>query len=279
MGKTEVNAAIQEIVSAIVQDELKTKAVLAPSVMDMSSLAVPGMDKINFPRAGGFTAEAKAENTALTAQVITYANDGLNLDQQKAILARVEDIAGLQAKPDVIADIVKRMGSELALDFDKYIYARLQEASAAAPDHRILYDNNAGDNNLQRIDILEARRLLNVQNAPMQDRILLVSPGSEKSILNIADFINAEKYGSSQPIMNGELGRIYGFKVLMSPIVDDAKTIAYHKSCCTFAYQQNVKFESDRDLPNVSTEYLMSTLFGAVTMQAGVLQVMLGTGA
>lgn len=280
LGKTEVDVTIEEVVSSIVQEELKANAVLAPSILDMSSLARPGMDKINFPRAGGFTAEAKAENTALTAQTITYVNDGLDLDQHKAILARVEDIAGLQAKPDVIADIVRRMGKELAIDFDSYIYTQLQAASASAPDHRILYDNNATDNTLGKVDILEARRLLNVQHAPMDDRFLLISPGSEKSLLAIDDFVHVDKYGASaQGLSNGELGRIYGFKVLMSPIVDDVKTIAYYKGCCAFAYQQQVRFEQARDLPNVASEYLMHTLYGSTTMQGGKWQVMLGTAS
>lgn len=278
-GKTEVDVTIEEIVSSIVQEELKAKAVLAPSIMDMSSMARPGLDKINFPRAGSFTAESKAENSALTAQTITYTNDGLDLDQHKAILARVEDIAGLQAKPDVIADIVKRMANELAVDFDSFIYTQLKGASAAAPDHRILYDNNATDNTLQKVDILEARRLLNVQHAPMSDRFLLVSPGSEKSLLAIDDFVHADKYGSPEGLRNGELGRVYGFTVLMSPIVNDLETVAYYKECCAFAYQQNVKFESMRDLPNVATEYLMHTLYGAANMQSGKWQVLLGTAA
>lgn len=279
MGKTEVDVTIEEIVSSIVQEELKAKAVLAPSVMDMSSMASPGMDKINFPRAGSFTAESKGENTALTAQTITYVNDGLDLDQHKAILARVEDIAGLQAKPDVIADIVKRMANELAIDFDSYIYTQLKAASAATPDHRILYDNNATDNTLQKVDILEARRLLNVQHAPMEDRFLLISPGSEKSLLAIDDFVHADKYGSPEGLRNGELGRIYGFTVLMSPIANDLETVAYYRGSCAFAYQQAVRFEQARDLPNVASEYLMHTLYGATTLQSGKWQVLLGTAA
>ena len=275
MGLTEVSVTIEEVVSAIVQEELKANAVLAPSIMDMSSLARPGMDKINFPRAGGFTAESKAENTALTAQTITYVNDGLDLDQHKAILARVEDIAGIQAKPDVVTDIVRRMSKELSIDFDNYIYSQLQLASASGPDHRIAYDNATS---LGKIDILEARRLLNVQHAPMENRTLLVSPGSEKNLLAIDDFVHVDKYGANaEGLSNGELGRIYGFKVLMSPIVDDLKTIAYQKECCSFAYQRAVSFENDRDLPNVASQYLMSTLYGASLMQGGVWNVMVGT--
>jgi len=278
MGVTEVSATIEQLVSAMVQEELKEKAVIAPTVEDRSSLVGPGMNQISFPKAGGFTAATKAENTDLTAQVITYTTDDLALDQHKAILVKLEDFANIQAKPDVVADIVKRMSSELVLDIDTYLYTKLQAASAAAPDHRIGYANNPTDT-IQETDILEARKLLNIQFADPSERFLLVSPAQEKNMLSLANFIQADRYGATDPLHNGELGRVYGFRVLVSTVVDDLKTIAYTRDAVSWAMQKAISFEQDRNLASVASEYLMHTIYGAKELQGGKHQVMVGTAA
>lgn len=276
IGNTEVAATIEQLISAIVQDELKEKGIVAGTIMDRSSMVGPGMDRISFPRAGSLTAEAKLENTDLNRQTLTFSNDTLTLDQHKAIYAAVEDIAGLQAKPDVVRTVIKAMASELVLDFDKFIYGKLKLASAASPDHKIAYSNASS---IGQVDILEARTLLNKSFAPQDDRFLLVSPDSEKAMLQISDFIHVDKYGGgmSEGLVNGELGRVYGFKVIMSTIVNDLESVAYHKGCAAFAYQKRIGFEEDRDLKALSSEYVMSTIYGAKELQGGVHQVVLGT--
>lgn len=273
LGYTEVTSVIQKVISEMVQKELKEKSVIAPTLKSVSNLVGPGMDRISFPSTGGFTAEDKTENTSLTSQVLTYSKTDLDLDQHKAILVRAEDRAILQARPDVEADIIQRMTSELALNIDSYLYTKLQAASAAAPDHRIAYANAT---TVQEEDILEARKLLNLQFASTE-RFLLISPAQEKNMLQIANFIQADRYPGNIAIANGELGRVYGFRVLVSSIVEDLKTVAYTPESVVWAMQQQVKYEKDRDLPNVASEHLMSTIYGAVEMQDGKQQVLLGT--
>lgn len=273
MGKTEVDVTVEEVVSELIQAELIERAVLRNTVQDFSSRVRPGMDKLKIPRGGSLAAEDKAENTALTSQVITYVADDLDLDQHKAILVRIEDRATLQAKPDVMRDVIARMGTELALEEDQYLITKLEAASAAAPDHRVAY---AGAS-IAQTDILEGKKLLEESFAPRGSRWLAISPESEKAMLSIGDFVQADTYGNPMGLVNGELGRIYGFRVVVSTVVETLKTIAYASECCAFARQKQVSFESDRDLENVATVMLASSLFGAKELQAGQWQVMLGT--
>jgi len=273
MGFTEVSATTEEIVSSLIQDELIAKSILIPTVTDFSNMAEKGVNVIKVPRAGSFTADSKSENTPLVAQIITYATDDLALDQHKAIQVRLEDFANIKAKPDVVADIISRMGSKLALDIDEFLYERLKEASAAAPDHRIAY---AGSSIAQE-DILEARKLLNDQNVPMDNRFLLINPASEKSMLLIDDFVRADSYGDARGLRNGELGRIYGMTVLMSTVVGTLESIVYHTSAVGYARQISADFETDRDSPNLATLYSLSNLYGAVTFDSGKRQVLVGT--
>lgn len=272
MGLTEVAAGVMDEVSRFVQAELKQKAVLANLVQNFP--VGPGRDSVKITRAGGFTAAAKAENTALTAQVITFAADTMALDQHKAVYVKLEDIASLQATPDVVEQILMRMASEMAYDVDAYIVTKLEATSASAPDHRLAY---ADATSFKKADILAARQLLHVQNVPFNECYIGVSPASEVSLLAIDDFVHADKYGSSEGLVNGELGRLYGAKVIMSNVFADAKTLVWHPSHVAFARQQNITFERDRDLANVATEYLATQLFGAQTLDSGKRGVLLGT--
>lgn len=272
MGKTEVAAAVQAEVSAIVQAELKQRAVLMPLVQNYA--AGPGIDTIKIPRAGGFAAETKTENTSLTAQVLTFATDDLLLNQHKAVLVRLEELAATQSKPDVVSQILSRMASELALQIDMDIFAQLELTSAAAPDHRIAY---ADATSFKKADILAARSLLHVQNVPFNECYIGVSPASEVSLLAINDFVHVDTYGSAQAIVNGELGRLFGARVVMSNVFEDLKTIIWHPTHCAFAMQSSLNFKSQDDLENIATKYLASQLYGAKVMDAGKRAVMLGT--
>lgn len=279
IGNAEVSGTIQALISQVVQQELKQKSIYASIVKDVSNLVGPGMNSVAFPKTGSFTAETKAENTALNKQILTFTNDTLALDQYKAILVALEDIAGLQARPDIVQEVIKRMSSELVLEMDKHIHSQLILASAAAPDHRIVYANSGTDNTIGKADILEARRLLNVQFAPMDGRILSVNPDSEKHLLSIADFVQADIYGSAGGLINGELGKIYGFTVVMSTIPTQVQSVAFHRDAVVFARQMDVKFEMDRDIDNLSDKYAMSCIYGAKQLQGGKHSVLLGTGA
>lgn len=272
-GVTEVAAVQQALIASIVQDTLKQNSVLLGTVTDYSAFAEAGNKSVAIPRRTQFAAADKAENTDLTAQEMTFATDTIALDKHKAIYAILERIAGVQAKPNVKAEIVKEMALELALQIDKDIYTQLKLASASAPDHRVAF---AGAT-LAKADIVNARKLLNMQNVPMANRYLAVNPLHESELLLIDDFVSVEKYGSTGPVQLGELGRLFGFTVLMSNVVGDLNVVAYHKSACAFAQQVAPEFETDKNLAKVADEFLMHVLYGAKVLDSGKRQVLVGT--
>lgn len=277
MGLTEVAATVQQTVSDMVQEYLIQEAVLMPLVMNIPSR--PGEDRVKIPRSGDdFTADSKSENTSLTAQTITYTTDDLLLNNHKAIQVRVEDRADVQSMIALLSDIVPRMVKTLALDIDTAIVAQLEAASASAPDHRLAYANSGTDNTLGKTDLLEARRLIHEQNLRFSECYIGVSARSEANLLSIDDFVHVDKYGATAAgLANGELGRLYGARVIMSNEFDDLKTVIWHPSAVAFSRQVNPKFEEDRDLPNLATLYSLSHLYGTIVLDGGKRQVLLGT--
>lgn len=279
IGLTEVGATSQAVVANVVQQVLKQKSILIPTIEDFSRFAAPGALSVGVPRRTQFAAADKTENTSLTAQELTFAADTISLNKHKAIYASLERIASVQATPDVQAEILVEMAAELALQIDKDIITQLKLVSTTAPDHLLDYGNSPTDT-LAQADILEMRRLLNVQNIPMQDRYLVVSPDQEKALLSIADFVRADAYGSAAGLMNAELGRIYGFTVLMHTSLSAADTLAYHKSHAGMAMQLAPEYHTNFDVPKVADQYLLHQLYGVKVMDSGKRGVYInGSGA
>ena len=274
-GKTEVDAVSAEIVLGnAVQQYLIQEAKLLPTVSDYSAFAAPGMDKLKIPTATGFTVDDKSENTAVSAQTITYSTDDLALDKHKVIQVLAEQYASLQSGVNVVQDIALRAGKALALQLDVDIIAALIATSASNPDHRVAY---AAGSALTEADITNARLLLNNQYVPLEDRYLLIPTADEKAALAIANFIQQDRYAGNMAIMNGEIGMAYGFKVIVHASV--TYPVAYHKSHVGVAVQQGLRYQTQPDLANLATRHSFDQVYGVKTLDSGKRGVKIGSAS
>src|SRR6056297_55914 len=265
MGVTETSAAALANIASMAQSFLIQESVLLPTATDYSALAVPGASSIKLPRSGGFTPGTKAENTAVDAQVITYAADTISFNH-RTIQFLVEKLASTQSVVDVVSDAVMKASKALALDVDEYILAEIELASSSTPDHQIVFADTSTDV-LAKGDILEARKLLIDQNINPRECFLAVGSEKEKEMLAINDFVHAEKYGSGN-IMNGEIGMLYGMRVLVHTSISDYM-VAWHPSAVGYAFQQNIQLDFDKDLANIGTRYSLDYIFGAEVLDGG----------
>lgn len=266
MGVTETAANALANISNMAQSFLIQQSVLLPTVTNYSSLAVPGASSIKLPRSGGFTVGNKAENTAVDAQIITYAADSITFSH-RTVQFLVEKLAQKQSVVDVVQDAVMKATKALALDVDTKILAQLALASSSAPDHQLLFADTVTDV-VAKADILAARKLLIDQNINPRECYIAVGSEKEAELLAISDFIDASKYGSNSPIMAGEIGMIYGMKVVVHTSVVDQMCI-WHPSACGYAFSQNIELDFDKDLANIGTRYSLDYIFGAKVLDSG----------
>lgn len=279
IGITEVSATSQDLVSSIVQETLKEKAKLMPLISDYSQFAQKGTNQVSIPRRTQFSAADKAENTNLTAQELTFAADVIDVSLHKAIYAKVEDFANFKSNVNLQAEIIQEMANEVALQFDRDVITELKLASASAPDHILDYADTAGDT-LALADIANARALLHRQNVPMGERYMMISPEKEEDLLAIDNFISAEKYASREALVEGNVGRVFGFEVYIHTELTANEALFWHKSAVGYAMGLNPTFEQDRELASASTEYLLQNLYGVQVLDSGKRQVYInGTGA
>lgn len=274
-GLTETSATVEAIVSTEVQEVLTANMVVPGSVMDFSSQVGPGMDRLKIPRFGNFTVGSKSENTAVDAQVNAFSTDDLLLDQHKVVQFLIEDISDLQSKIAVTQAYVQQAAKDMAAQMDQKLIDDMEAGvSAAAPDHKIAYDDTVS---LKKQDFLNARKLLNIQKVPLADRFCLISPTSEASVLAIAEFVRVDESGGSAALRNGEIGKLFGFSVLMSPQAEDLKSLFYHKSAHAFARQLAPRVQQDLDLANLAMRWSIDHIFGSKTLDSGKRIILVGT--
>jgi len=276
-GISDVGSSILADVSSTLQSFLIQESKLLSTITRMPAL--PGRSSVDLNAMPGLVVGDKSENVAASLQELTTSADTLNFDKEKIVAFAIEDRAREQSMVNLEAGGLERAAKAIALQMDQDIVAQLELTSSAAPDHRIAYDNSGTDNTLGQADILEAKRLLAVQNIDFADCYMGVSPGSERDLLLIDNFVHVDKYGANTATANGEIGRLYGAPVIMSNVFDDVKTLFWHPEHCVIGEQRQMKFETDRDILKLSDIYAIHALYGVQVLDGGKRGVMMGTAA
>ena len=89
-------------------------------------------------------------------------------------------------------------------------------------------------------------------------------------------YLVTNQYGSREALLDGEIGQIYGFKVIVHNGLANNEACFYHKSAVAIAVQQEVRFETRRlALGLQATEYSYAMGMGQVVLDEGKRQVYL----
>ena len=266
-GATETSAAAKAMVESMAQKYLIQESKMMGLVTNYSSLAVKGANSIKLPKAGGFTVGSKSENTAVESQTSAFSVDTLSLDQHRVVQFLIEDFADIQTSVAVAQEYILRASKDLALDIDNKIIAQLRLASASAPDHLIKF-TDATNEDIELADILAARKLLSIQNIDPRECYMLIGPDQEAHMLKLSDFIDASKYGSNSPIVNGEIGSVFGMKVVLHTSVSQ-EAIFFHPTACGFAMQSDLRLQKNYDLAQLAHRYSIDYVGGFKVLDAG----------
>lgn len=267
---TEVGSTEDVIIRSIVQEQLLSRAVIRPTVMDMSSEAGKGVKEVELPRYSAAFGAPDVQNadgtTPVAFKTVTLDVDTLALDQWKNLPYRIPDRISTQNRVNLEAETSASAGQEMAIDLDTYILTQLATAT------QNVQFSGTGNVEIAIADINKAKRALKKNNVTDLDGeiFLLISPDQESHMLNIDNFISADKYGARDALLNGEIGRVYGARVIVSNLLADAESYMYHRSCCAFAAQKDISFERQRaDVTLQAWDYSYSVGYGAKLLDAG----------
>jgi N4-gp56 family major capsid protein len=262
IGNTEVAAVKQALIASVVQRELQAAAMVGPTVWDVSQFAEPGALSIAFPRSTSFSVEKKISGQKASAQALTLSTDTMNLNQHAVVQWVIEKSQSVQSRVNLELLAAQRAASAHARQVDSDIISSIDSNRSTGND--VTFSSA-----ITLANINEMRRNLSVANWPAENRTLLIHPAQEEDLLNIANFIQADQYGGREALLNGEIGRIFGVRVVVSNLVTEDQAYMYHRDAAAVGFQQMPEFAEQPDLENLGMRFSVDQLYGVVVTQSG----------
>lgn len=261
-GNTQLSATKNDLITSLVQKELKFRAKLLATVTDLSSYAGKGMKSISFPKLSSFTVENRASAAPGEIQALSATTDKLDLNLNAYVSWLVDSSDEIQSSIDVQIENALRAASAHGRYVDEQIISVLENGAGL----------DIGTAPITSDLILDAREQLVESFADPSACVMLVGPDQEKVMLKIADFVRADYYGSSN-IPSGEIGRVWGMPVIVHQGVAAGKAYFYSKDAVGIAFQ---KAPSMAEQPEIAygtnaKRVAIDQLFGVKALQTGEL--------
>jgi N4-gp56 family major capsid protein len=261
-GNTQLVATKNDLITSLVQKELKFRAKLLATVSDLSSYAGKGMKSISFPKLSSFTVENRASAVPGTIQALSATTDKLDLNLNAYVSWLIDSSDEIQSSMDVQIENALRAASAHGRYVDEQIIAVL-EAGAGL---------DVGAAPLTADLILDAREQLLKSFADPSACVMLIGPDQEKAMLKIAEFVRADYYGSSN-IPSGQIGTVYGMPVMVHQGVAAGKGYWYSKDSVGIAFQKapSMAEQAAIEYGTAAKKVAIDQLFGVKALQTGEL--------
>lgn len=245
-----------DLIVSLVQRELIEASKLAPYLTDYSSFAAKGVKSVQVPRLSGFTVANRAFGAAGVEQTLTDAVDTINIDQNSYIQWGEDHADIIQSSIEFRMEAAKRAGSAHGDNFDTLIFAGLNSAAS-------LNVNGGAPADITKDNILAMREYLLGNDGKLEDFALFVAPDQERVMLDIAEFIRADHYGSSN-IPGGRIGQVYGVPVVVSNRVGAQQAYMFEKAGYGYAIQRSAAMaeEDNLDYGTQGKKVVMDMLWG-----------------
>lgn len=269
-GKAETEVTRAALIQGMVQRALIEESQMISMVKDVSNLAQPGAASVLFPkRSLGFKVEKLDEESEADVQTFNYGGDVLSFDQHAVIAWFVKKKTDLQATINLEADLIDAAATEHAIDIDRYLMKLLVAGAAATKTITGGVWTKAAITDL-RAKIKAASKMRR------GEFFMAVTSENEGKLLAIDDFVHADTYGSTTPLQQGELGRLYGVRVVTTDedvfkkagVTYDA--VMWERNALVFGAQASPELNSLYIPKKVGTEHALDQLYGAKVMDGGV---------
>lgn len=226
---------IPEVWAAGVTQSFIANQVVIPTLNNAFTGDVVAGNKVHVINATTPTIADYSATRTITAEALADTEVLLEIDQEKAFSVNVDDVDRVQASSE-FAPWVDSAGRALAEDAEDYLLntVMLVGAQNANPTDIVV---DSADDALTAVRTM--RTLMGKAKVPASGRYLVVSPDFADFLIQGLDDVSVA--GQDSELRNGVIGRLYGFTVLESPLLDyDGNTngaIAYHESMVAFVNQ------------------------------------------
>lgn len=294
-GLTEAATFIPEIWSDEIVAAYQSNLVLANLVKKMSMQGKKG-DVIHIPKPTRGSANAKAENTAVTLQGNTESEVTVTINKHFEYSRLIEDIADVQALSSLRQFYTGDAGYALAKQVDTDLFALGVDfgTNNAAYEGTGSYFIDASDGLTQYTDdtadgaadvftdagFRDLVQKLDDNDVPMDGRALVVPPSVRNTIMGINRYTSSD-FVDGRVVNNGQIGNLYGIDVFVSsncPVIETAaansasavdlkQAMLFHKDALVLAEQQGVRSQTQYKQEYLGDLLTADTLYGVSVLR------------
>ena len=304
MGGAVDNTSAATFIPEIWSDEViaayQSNLVLANLVKKMSMTGKKG-DTIHVPKPTRGSANAKAENTAVTIQNAVESEIQISINKHFEYSRLIEDITEAQALASLRQFYTGDAGYALAKQVDNDLFTlgkSLGDGDGSDWTHSTVYnfsgasgieayatDSVASSDVFNDAGFRAAIQVLDDADVPMDNRCFVVPPSLRNAIMGVDRYMSSD-FVDGRGVRNGQIGNLYGVDVFVSsncPIIETAAqnsaggdvkaAMLLHKDAMVLAEQQGVRSQTQYKQEFLGTLYTADTLYGTQVMrpEAGVV--------
>lgn len=249
--------------------------VMAPLVKRFDSLVTGKGDTINIPNLSNLTATSKSANTQVTLQSPTETNTQILINNHYESSFLVEDILKVQSNYDLMSEYTSKAGEAIARNVDSALLAEYSNFTNT--------DVGTYGSDITDAVILAAIEAIDLANAPLEDRALVIYPTQKTALARIDKFVKADYLGQYQnptvvqkgPNSRFVWGDIYGVPVYytkQTPSTAGTPTqyhnILFHKEAIALALQQAPRTQSAYILEYLGNLVVVDVIYGIKTIRS-----------
>ncbi|WP_298752988.1 N4-gp56 family major capsid protein [uncultured Arcobacter sp.] len=233
-----------------IRDFAKAKIVMEPLGKKYMELLGQAGDTLNVQISAELAAAALTESTAITPGAISYTQVVFTPSEYglAVALTRKERIRSIN---DIMMEKTKEMGYSLAKVKDSKIIATLVSGTGNSVNV-----NSVATSAIASSDVLGTDDIANAVTAIRSDdydaKYIVIHPACENNLIKLSDFIDSSVYGGREVVMNGEIGKYLGMKVLVTTLIPRNSTtttardnLVLDDEAFGVAYKMPITFNSD----------------------------------
>ncbi len=285
---------IPEIWSDEIIAAYEKSLVLANLVNRMPMTGKKG-DTLHIPKPTRGDASAKAASTQVTLIAATETEVQVTVDQHYEYSRLIEDITDVQALASLRQFYTSDAGYALAKQVDTDLFA-LSKSFGDSDGADFVHSNSffmdastnltayavdtvAAADVFTDVGFREAIKELDDNDVPMDQRFLVVPPSVVETVRGI-DRYNSSDFVSGQPVVNGNIGTLYGIDIYVStncPVVETASAnsaggelkagILGHRDAMVFAEQLGVRSQTQYKQEYLGDLFTADTLYGVKVLR------------
>ena len=302
----ETTAAIEDpsrIAVQLLLNELRGAAFVWPLARDISDQVFDGSLTVLIPRAKGYTVGAAPDGVGSSTDAFgntftntarTFKRDSLVINRFRAVHDFIYDLDQDKSRVDLRANFLAEAPASLAeyleADITECLYRGISFAAGGAGVEASTvtaanYQQFSGSEGSTANALVEVSQLDDVAirmsqfKIPKADRIFLASPKQARKLAANSAIRDASQYGTNESILNGEVARISGFRIVESPFLAPAVAVAFHRDAIYRAILQDAAVESSREHRILADLLTITVKYGFQCPRDGGLVFPMGAAA